>query len=173
VAPPSTHQAKRDQSPLITSNPSETTSTLQMHLTFLSSHCVVTLWLWVWIQPISSLHVPYPTYMHGPLCLLLATLHLSSPQDTHGLSSLPHTTYCPARHLIRTPHSLSVWSFCQDSMHGGAPSGLDILIWKWVPLGNHWPGLHMVLCMSGTWSIHPNTTIHMWNLWKAVAHHKG
>ena len=125
-----------------------------MHLTFLSSHCVVTLWLWVWIQPISSLHVPYPTYMHGPLCLLLATLHLSSPQDTCGPSSPPHMAYCPAGHLVRTPHSLSVQSSCQDSMHCGAPSGLDILIGKWVTLGDHCLGLHMALWMSGTWSGH-------------------
>jgi len=55
-------------------------------------------------------------------------------------------------------------------MHGGAPSGLDILIWNWVPLRHHCPGLHVALCMSGTWSSHPNTTIHMRNMWKAVAH---
>jgi len=134
---------------------------------------IVTLWLWVGILPISSSHALYPTHMCGPLCLPLATLHLSSPQDTHGPSGVPHMTYCPASHLVRTPHSLSDWSFCQDSMHGGTPSGLEVLIGKWVPLGHQWPGLHVALHMSGTWSGHPNTTIHMRNLWKAVVHHQG
>src|SRR5882724_9462249 len=36
---------------------------------------IATLQLWVGIQPISSSHDPYPTYMHSPLCLPLATLH--------------------------------------------------------------------------------------------------
>src|SRR5882724_3801181 len=36
------------------------------------------------------------TYMHGPLYLLLATPHPSSPHDTHGRSGPPHTTYCLA-----------------------------------------------------------------------------
>src|SRR5882724_10887330 len=111
-------------------------------------HCIVTLQLWVGIQPISSSHTPYLTNMCSPLCLLLATLCLSSPNNTCGLSCPPHMTYCPASHLVRTPHSLSVQSSCQDSMHCGAPSGLDILIRKWVPLEDHWLGLHMVLCMS-------------------------
>jgi len=31
----------------------------------------------------------------------------------------------------------------------------------------------VTLCMSGTWSSHPNTAIRMRNLWKAVAHHQG
>jgi len=45
-------------------------------------------------------------------------------------------------------------------MHGGAPSEIQALIRKWVPLGHHWPGLHhMVLHLSGTWSGHLCTTI--------------
>src|SRR5882724_10492685 len=48
--------------------------------------CIATLQLWVGIQPISSSHTPYPVYMCGPLCLPLATLCPSSPQDTCGLS---------------------------------------------------------------------------------------
>src|SRR5882724_12917851 len=95
--------------------------------------CIATPQLWVGIWPISS-HAPYLTYMCSPLCLPLATLCLSSPQDTHGPSDQPHMTYCPAGHLVKTPHSLSDWSFCQDSMHGGAPSGLEVLIRKSVPL---------------------------------------
>src|SRR5882724_114592 len=118
--------------------------------------CITTLQLWVGIRPISSSHAPYLTYMHGPLCLPLATLHLSSPQDTHGPSGPPHTAYYLAGPLVRTPHSLSDWSLCQDSMHSGAPSGLQILIRKRVLLGHHWLGLHMALCMSSTWSGHPN-----------------
>ena len=52
-------------------------------------------------------------YIHGPLCVLLATLCLSSPHDTCGPSSLPHTDslsgqspcqdYCRAAHFVRTP----------------------------------------------------------------------
>src|SRR5882724_12630977 len=99
--------------------------------------------------------------MCGPLCWPLATFRLSSPQDTCGPSSPPHMVYCLASHLVRTPHSLSDQSFCQDSMHGGAPSGLQVLIRKWVPLRHHWLGLHVALCMSSTWSGHPNTTICM------------
>jgi len=38
----------------------------------------------------------------------------------------------------------------------GVSSGLDVLIWKWMPLGDHWPGLHMVLCRNGTWASCPN-----------------
>ena len=79
----------------------------------------------------------------------------------------------PASSLVRTLCSLSVQSFCQDSMHGGTPSGLDVLIRELVPLRKHWPGPHLVLHMSGTWSGHPNTTIHMGNLWEAVVHHQG
>jgi len=55
----------------------------------------------------------------------------------------------------------------------GTPSGLDTLIRKWVPLGDHWPGPHVALCMSGTWSGHANTMKHARNLWKCVAHHQG
>jgi len=84
-------------------------------------HCIVTLWLRV--GPISSSHTPYLTYMHSPLCLLLATLCLSSPQDTHGLSGPPHMTYCLASCLVKTPPSLLVQSFFQDSKHGGITSG--------------------------------------------------
>src|SRR5882724_5751571 len=114
----------------------------------LCSCCIVTLWLWVGIWPISSSHAPYLTYMHGPLGRLLATLHLSSPHDTHGPSGLHIPTYCLASCLVRTPHLLLVQLFCQDSMHCGAPSGLDILIRKWVPLRDHWLGLHAALHMS-------------------------
>src|SRR5882724_12419179 len=131
--------------------------------------CIATPQLWVGIWPISS-HTPYLTYMCSPLCLPLATLHLSSTQDTHGLSSPPHMAYCPASHLVRTPRSLLDWSFYQESMHGDTPSGLQVLIGKWVPLRHHWPGLHVVLCMSSTWSSQPSTTIFMMNLWKAVVH---
>src|SRR5882724_1727474 len=78
-------------------------------------HCIATLWLWVGIQPISSLHAPYPAYMCSLLCLPLATLHPSSPQDTCGLSGLPHMAYCLASHLV-WPVILSGWSSCQDPM---------------------------------------------------------
>src|SRR5882724_9430851 len=70
----------------------------------LCSCCIVTLWLWVGIWPISSSHAPYLTYMCGPLCLLLASLCPSSPHDIHSPSCLPHTDL------------LSGQSFCQDSM---------------------------------------------------------
>ena len=136
-------------------------------------HCIVTLQLWVGIWLIPSSHALYLTHMRGPLYLPLATLHPSSPQDTHGPSGPPYMTYCLASHLIRTPHSLSDQSFCQDSMHSGAPSGLEILIGNWVQLRYHWLGFHAMVHMSGTWSSHPNTAIHMRNLWKAVAHHQG
>src|SRR5882724_3673767 len=97
-----------------------------------------------------------------------------SPQDTCGPSGLPHTAYCPASLLVRIPCSLSDWSFCQDSMHGGVPSGIQALIGKWVPLRHHWLGLHhTALSMSGTWSSHPSITICMRNLWKAVVHLQG
>src|SRR5882724_6796382 len=58
-------------------------------------------------------------------------------------------------------------------MDCGTPSGLDILIEKWVPLRVHWLGPHMGLCMSGTWSSHANTMKHVRNLWKGVVHHQG
>ena len=72
------------------------------------------------------------------------------------------------------PHIQSDWLFCWDSMHGGTPSGIQVLFTKWVPLGHHWPGLHhAALHTSGTWSGHPCITIHMRNLWKAVVHLQG
>src|SRR5882724_7655605 len=49
------------------------------------------------------INAPYLTYMHGPLCLLLAILCPSSAQDTHGPSGLPHMTYCWSGHSARTP----------------------------------------------------------------------
>src|SRR5882724_5219588 len=125
-----------------------------------SPHCIAPLWLWLEIWPISSSHASYPAYMHSPSCLPLATQCLGSPQDTCGPSGLPHMAYCLAGLLVRTPCSLSDQSFFQDSMHGGAPSEIQALIRKWVPLGHHWPGLHhMVLHPSGTWSGHLCTTI--------------
>jgi len=81
--------------------------------------CIVTLQLWVGIQPISSSHVPYPAYMHGPSCLPMATHCPGSPQDTCGPSDPPHTAYFLAGLLVRTPGSLLDQSFCQGSMHGG------------------------------------------------------
>jgi len=139
-----------------------------------TSHCIATLWLWVGIQPISSSHTSYPAYMCGPSCLPLAAHCLGSPQDTHGLSGPPHMTYYLAGLLVRTPDSLLDWSFCQDSNHGGTPSGIQALIGKWVPLGHHWLRLyHMALHLSGTWSGHLCTMIHMRNLWKAVVHLQG
>src|SRR5882724_4549270 len=68
----------------------------------------------------------------------------------------PILTYCLASHSVRIPCLLLGQSFCQDSMHCGISSGLDVLIREWVPLRDHWTGLHVVLCMSGTWSGHPN-----------------
>src|SRR5882724_9671315 len=65
-------------------------------------------------------------YICSPLCLLVATLCPSSPHDICGPSGPPHTNL------------LSGWSFCQDSTHFGASSGLDVLIRKWVPLRDHW-----------------------------------
>jgi len=41
-------------------------------------------------------------------------------------------------------------------MYCGASSGLDILIRKWVPLRDCFPGLHVTLCMNSTWSCHSN-----------------
>ena len=92
--------------------------------------------------------------MHSPSCLLLATHCPGSPQDTCGPSSPPHMDYCLAS-LVRIPSSLLDWSFFQDSVHGGAPSGIQALFRKWVLLGNHWPRLyHVALCSSGTWISH-------------------
>src|SRR5882724_2299003 len=51
---------------------------------------------------------------------------------------------------------LTVWLVACHSMHSGTSSGLDVLIRKQVPIRDCWPGLHMVLCVSGTWSSHPN-----------------
>ena len=136
--------------------------------------CIATLRLWVGIWPISSSHASYPAYMHSPTCLPMATHHLGSPQDTCGPSGLLHMAYCLAGLPVRTPSSLSDWSFCQDSMHSGVPSAIQALIGKWVPLGHHWLRLyHMALHLSGTWSGHLCTMIHMRNLWKAVVHLQG
>src|SRR5882724_6675502 len=136
--------------------------------------CIATLQIWVGIRSISSAHASYPAYMHGPSCLPLATHRLGSPQDTCGPSGPPHMAYCLASLLVRTPCSLSNQLFCQDSMHGGAPSGIQVLIRKWVPLRHHWPRLHhAALHVSGTWSSHPCITICMRNLWKAVVHLQG
>jgi len=49
-------------------------------------------------------------------------------------------------------------------MHCGASSRLDVLIGKWVPIGDCWLGLHMALCMSGTWSSHPNRQQYAWTI---------
>src|SRR5882724_3227854 len=43
----------------------------------------------------------------------------------------------------------------KDSVHSGAPSGIQALFGKWVLLGHHWPRLyHMALRLSGTWIGH-------------------
>src|SRR5882724_3915315 len=48
---------------------------------FKVGRCIVTPWLWVGIQPITSSHTLYLTHMHGPSHLPLVTLHLGSPND--------------------------------------------------------------------------------------------
>ena len=107
--------------------------------------------------------------------LMSATGHTSSkftPGYLWPIRSTPHGLLS-SWSSCQGPHVQLYQLFCQDSMHGGTPSGIQVLIGKWVPLGHHWLGIHAMLHMSSTWSSHPNTTIHMMNLWKAVVHLQG
>jgi len=83
-----------------------------------------------------------------------ATGHTSS-EFTPGylLAHLVCPTWLTVQPVIFSGPTFTEPVILPDSMHGGAPSGIQVLFGKWVPLGHHWLGLHhAALRMSGTWS---------------------
>ena len=87
---------------------------------------------------------------------LLSDIYAWSLMSASGYTSSESTPwYLWSIRFIAYP--LTIWLvICQDSTYCGALSRLDILIGKWVPLRHCLLGLHVTLCMNGTWSCHSN-----------------
>src|SRR5882724_4270707 len=133
-----------------------------------------------------------PVYCNPPAlgrdsAYIIITCPLSSIYVRSLMSATGHTLseFTPGYlwPIWSTPHGLlSGQSTCQDPTFTVGPVVLPGIHAQWHPIRDtgpnqevhHWQGLHhVVLCMSGTWSGHPSITIHMRNLWKAVAHLQG
>jgi len=139
-------------------------SPLWLHGTFSEGN----LTLWYCNPPLCGGYLASPSSPHPPYLTIYAWVYVCS-----ATSSIEFTPMI----LVHPVHPIPLT--VQPSLPGlhalwHHPSGLDVANWEMVPIGDHWLGLHMALCMSGTWSGHPNRQqLCMRNLWKAVAHHQG
>ena len=117
----------------------------------------------LWLQPYANPVFPFMYTLH---CLLYCDPSALGRDLAHIIITHPLSDIYAQSLISASGYNLSkftpwyLWSVqmvvWQDSMHCGASSGLDVLIRKWVPIRDNWLGLHVALCMSGTWSGHPN-----------------